>query len=109
MYIVNGDTAGSGNDTSGSPDWNCPDILIFRVENVTHTVLTTNGTEITTNFTYDALAQIQWKTNYPAANATNVPVAVTAPGVVGTWTVTFTDATQCYRDLRAAGTRLPSM
>jgi hypothetical protein len=93
MYIVNGDTAGANNDTGGSPDWNCPDILIFRVENRTTTVMTTNGTTITTNYTYDALAQIQWKTNFPSANATNVPVAVSAPGVLGTWTVTFTDAT----------------
>jgi hypothetical protein len=92
MYIVNGDTAGSGNNTSGSPDWNCPDLFIFRVENNRNTVLVTNGTTITTNYTYDALAQIQWKTNYPAANATNIPVVVHGPGVLGTWTVTFTDA-----------------
>jgi hypothetical protein len=93
MYIANGDTAGSGNNTSGSPDWNCPDILIFRVENHATTTTTTNGTTITTNTTYDAMAQIQWKTNYPAANSTNIPVVAFAPGVVGTWTVTFADAT----------------
>jgi hypothetical protein len=77
MYLVNLDTAPSGSDTSGSPDWGVPDILIFRVENSATNVL----------------AQIQWKTNYPNANATNVPVAVSAPSALGTWTVTFTDAT----------------
>ncbi|MBE0543767.1 MAG: hypothetical protein IH623_20675 [Verrucomicrobia bacterium] len=77
MYLVNGDTGG-GSATSGSPDWNVPDLLIFRVEN------TAAG---------GALAQIQWKTNHPAANATNIPVAVEASSVLGTWTVTFTDAT----------------
>jgi hypothetical protein len=77
MYLVNGDTAGSGTDVSGSPDWGAPDLLIFRVENSATNVF----------------AQIQWKTNYPNANATNVPVAVSAPGALGTWTVTFTDAT----------------
>jgi hypothetical protein len=77
MYIVNGDTAGSGNDTSGSVDWNSPDLLLFRIEN------TANG----------AMAQIQWKTNYPANNSTNIPVVVFPPAVDGTWTVTFTDST----------------
>ena len=77
MYLVNGDTAPANNDVSGSPDWNVPDLFIFRVEN------TATG----------ALAQIQWKTNYPAANATNVPVAVNAPSALGTWVVTFTDST----------------
>ena len=57
MYLVNGDTAPSGQETSGSPDWGVPDLLIFRVE----------------NSATNALAQIQWKTNYPNANATNVP------------------------------------
>ena len=93
MYIVNQDTAPAGNDTGGSPDWNCPDLLIFRVENRATTVLSTNGATITTNVVYDALAQIQWKTNYPGANATNIPVAISAPSVPGTWTVTFSDAT----------------
>lgn len=77
MYLVNGDTAPSGSETSGSPDWGVPDLLIFRLE----------------NRATDLLAQIQWKTNYPNANATNVPVAVSAPSALGTWTVTFTDAT----------------
>ena len=77
MYLVNGDT-GSGSEVSGSPDWNVPDLLIFRVEN-----LAAGG----------VLAQIQWKTNYPAANATNVPVAVNAPSALGTWAVSFTDST----------------
>jgi hypothetical protein len=93
MYIVNGDTAGSGNATSGSPDWNCPDLLIFRVENVRNATYTTNGSIITTNYTYNAMAQIQWKTNMPGANATNIPVVVYPPSALGTWTVTFTDAT----------------
>ncbi|MGO8674265.1 MAG: hypothetical protein ACLQVX_00190 [Limisphaerales bacterium] len=77
MYLVNGDTAPSGQDVSGSPDWTVPDLLIFRVENAATNVM----------------AQIQWKTNYPNANATNVPVVVYAPSAVGTWTLTFTDST----------------
>jgi hypothetical protein len=94
MYIANGDTAGTGNNVVGGPDWNCPDIFIFRVENARTTVLTTNAdTTITTNYNYDAMAQIQWKTNMPANNATNIPVVVRGPSVVGTWTVTFSDAT----------------
>ena len=93
MYLVNDDTAPSGSETSGSPDWGVPDLLIFRIENVVNTVLTTNGTTITTNFTYNAMAQIQWKTNYPNANATNVPVVVFPPSALGTWAVTFTDST----------------
>lgn len=94
MYIANGDTAPAGAETGGSPDWGCPDILIFRVENNRNTIITTNADlTTTTNYTYDARAQIQWKTNYPNANATNVPVVVHAPGVLGTWTVTFSDAT----------------
>ena len=78
MYLVNGDTAGSGNDVSGSPDWQVPDLLIFRLEN---------------NAAGGATAQIQWKTNYPNANATNIPVVIDAPSALGTWTVTFTDST----------------
>jgi hypothetical protein len=77
MYLVNGDTTPSGQDVSGSPDWGCPDLLIFRIENVTG----------------GAMAQIQWKTNYPGANATNIPVVVYPPSALGTWTVTFTDST----------------
>jgi len=93
MYLVNGDTSTAGDQTSGSPDWGVPDIFIFRVENNINTVLTTNDTTITTNFTYDAYAQIQWKTNHPAANATNIPATANGPSVVGTWTVTFLDST----------------
>jgi len=77
MYIVNGDTSGAGNTTYGATDWNSPDILIFRLENV-------GG---------GLAAQIQWKTNYPNANATNVPVRVNVPSALGTWSVTFTDPT----------------
>jgi hypothetical protein len=80
MYLVNGDTGG-GSQTSGSPDWNVPDIFIFRLEN------TVAG---------GAQAQIQWKTNFPNANATNIPVIVDVPSAVGTWTVTFTSATEGY-------------
>jgi hypothetical protein len=78
MYIGNIDTDTGNSQTSGAPDWNLPDIFIFRVENVA-----AGG----------AMAQIQWKTNYPAANATNIPVVVNGPSVVGTWNVTFTDST----------------
>ena len=77
IYIVNQDTAPAGNDTGGSPDWNCPDVFIFRIENTATA----------------AMAQIQWKTNDPAANAANIPVVVYPPSALGTWTVTFTDAT----------------
>jgi hypothetical protein len=76
MYIANGDTAPTGSATSGSPDWGCPDIFIFRIENVAA----------------GAMAQIQWKTNMPNNNATNIPVVVYPPSALGTWTVTFTDA-----------------
>jgi hypothetical protein len=93
MYLVNLDTTTAANETGGTPDWNVPDILIFRVENRVSTTTTTNGTTVTTNFTYDAMAQIQWKTNYPGANATNIPVVVYAPSALGTWTVTFTSST----------------
>ncbi len=78
LYLANGDTSTANDQTSGSPDWNVPDIFIFRVEN------TAAG---------GARAQIQWKTNYPSANATNIPVIVDAPSALGTWTVTFTDST----------------
>lgn len=93
LYVANGDTSNAGDQTSGAPDWNVPDIFIFRVENHITEAYTTNDTTITTNFTYDAMAQIQWKTNHPAANATNIPVVVFPPSVLGTWTVTFTDST----------------
>jgi hypothetical protein len=78
MYLVNGDTSGSGNVLNGATDWNSPDIFIFRLENVD-----TGGVR----------AQIQWKTNYPASNATNIPVIVDGATALGTWSVTFTDAT----------------
>jgi hypothetical protein len=77
MYVVNGDTSGAGNTTYGATDWNSPDIFIFRLENVA------NG----------LTAQIQWKTNYANANATNIAVIVPATTAIGTWTVTFTDPT----------------
>jgi len=77
MYLVNGDTSGN-NQLNGATDWNSPDIFIFRLENAA------GG---------GARAQIQWKTNFPSSNATNIPVIVDGPTVLGTWTVTFTDAT----------------
>ena len=58
-----------------------------------HSVTMTNGTTITTNSTYDAMAQIQWKTNYPGANATN-PGGGDWSSALGTWTVTFAAATK---------------
>jgi hypothetical protein len=78
MYLVNGDTAGTGNETSGAPDWGVPDLLIFRVENAAAGGVT---------------AQVQWKTNYPNANATNIPALLNGPTAVGTWTLTFTGPT----------------
>lgn len=77
MYLANGDTATANDQTSGSPDWNVPDIFILRIENVAAGGVT---------------AQIQWKTNLPAANAPNVPLNVAGTTAVGTWTVTFSDA-----------------
>jgi hypothetical protein len=75
MYIVNSDT--SNNALDGATDWDSPDIFIFRMENIANGVM----------------AQIQWKTNYPGANATNIPVVVFGPSAIGTWSVTFTDPT----------------
>jgi hypothetical protein len=77
MYIVNGDTAGSGDANGGAPDYVSPDVFLFRVENITGGVR----------------AQIQWKTNDANANSPNVPALVTAPSAIGTWSVTFSDAT----------------
>lgn len=81
MYLVNGDTTDTWNQTYGGCDWNVPDILMFRVEN------TTTG----------ALARIDWKTNLPGANplpdALYHPVAVEGPTAIGTWTLTFSNAT----------------
>ena len=94
IYLANGDTSSANDQTGGAPDWTVPDIFIFRVENHRSELHVTNqDLTITTNVTYDAMAQIQWKTNYPAANSTNIPVIAFAPSPVGTWTVTFTDAT----------------
>jgi len=80
MYLVNGDTSGN-NQVNGATDWSSPDIFIFRVEN------TAAG---------GARAQIQWKTNYPSSNATNIPVIVDVPSALGTWSVTFTDPTNGF-------------
>ncbi len=76
LYIVNQDTS-NGQETSGSPDWGVPDLFILRIENLA---------------AGNVRAQLQWKTNYPNANATNVPVSVTGPTAIGTWTLTFTDS-----------------
>ena len=82
MYIVNGDTDTSTWDqTYGGVDWNAPDIFMFRVE---------NGTD------GGVVARIDWKTNCPGANPpTNDffhPAYVTGPTMIGTWTLTFSDA-----------------
>lgn len=77
LYLVNGDTS-AGDTGNGAVDWNAPNIFIFRVEN-----LAVSG----------ARAQIQWKTNAPSSNATNIPVIVDAASALGTWSVTFTDST----------------
>jgi hypothetical protein len=85
MYLVNGDTDGTQptwNSTYGGMDWNVPDILKFTVEN---------------DAAGGAIARIDWKTNLPGANPlTNAiyhPVYAQGSNVVGTWTLTFTDAT----------------
>ena len=84
MYLVNGDT-GASQATGGSPDWGAPDVFIVRLENMGADADFPNG---------GYRAQIQWKTNYPNANSTNVPVNVTtATSIMGTWNLTFTDST----------------
>lgn len=80
MYLVNEDTSG-GNQTYGGADWNVPDIFILRIENGAN----------------DVSATIQWKTNQPNSNpvagALNNPAVLNVPNAIGTWTVTFTNAT----------------
>jgi hypothetical protein len=78
LYIANGDTATAGDQTSGSPDWNVPDIFILSIGNLA---------------AGNVSAQIQWKTNLPGANLPNTPLRVTGPSAIGTWTLTFTDST----------------
>jgi hypothetical protein len=88
MYLINADTGGGvtgWNATYGGADWNVPDLLKFTVENG-------NGS--------GAIARISWKTNLAGANCPgdvdHNPVNITGPSVVGTWTLTFTDATSGY-------------
>jgi hypothetical protein len=85
MFLVNGDTDGSQptwNSTYGGMDWNVPDILKFSVEN---------------DAAGGAIARISWKTNLPNGNPPagelNNPVYATGPTVIGTWTLTFSNAT----------------
>ncbi len=85
MYLVNADTGGGvtgWNATYGGVDWNVPDILKFSVEN---------------NPAGGVFAHIDWKTNLPNANPpTNDfyhPAYVSGPTAIGTWTLTFTSAT----------------
>ena len=85
MYFVNADTAGGvtgWNATYGGVDWNATDLLKFAVEN---------------NAAGGVIAHIDWKTNLPGANPlTNAlyhPVSVNGPTAIGTWTLTFTSAT----------------
>ncbi|HWH70922.1 MAG TPA: hypothetical protein VNT26_16150, partial [Candidatus Sulfotelmatobacter sp.] len=82
LYIVNGDTGGTGNETSGSPDWGAPDVLQLRVQNGT-----AGG----------AVCSVEWKTNAananPPAGVAYHPVVVNAPSALGTWTLSFSDAT----------------
>jgi len=85
MYIVNADTTDGQtgwNSTYGGVDWNVPDILRFSVEN---------------NAAGGAIARVNWKTNLPGANPPagelNNPVEANGPTVLGTWTLTFSDAT----------------
>ena len=60
MYLVNGDTAPSGSELAA------PRIGACR----------TSSSSGSRTAPPTLLAQIQWKTNYPNANATNVPVVV---------------------------------
>jgi hypothetical protein len=80
MYLAN-DSSG-WDQTYGGIDWNATNILKFTVENAA-----AGG----------VIARIDWKTNLPGANpladAIYHPVYAQGPTALGTWTLTFTDAT----------------
>jgi hypothetical protein len=80
LYLAKDSSA--WDQTYGGIDWNAADILEFRVENAA-----AGG----------VIARIDWKTNLPGANPlTNElyhPVSAQGPTALGTWTLTFTDAT----------------
>lgn len=84
LYIVNGDTASSGDQTYGGCDWNVPDIAIMSIVAVTN-----NGG------TYQC--QFQWKTNSPNSNplddAAHRPGMFTNSTILGTWSLSFKDNT----------------
>ena len=85
MYLAN-DSSG-WDQTYGGIDWNATNILMFRVENAA-----AGG----------VIARIDWKTNLPGANpladAIYHPVYAQGPTALGTWTLTFTDATNAHGD-----------
>jgi len=57
IFVANEDTCANAgyNETAGSVDWNANDLLVFRVEN---------------GASGGVLANVEWKTNAPASNAT---------------------------------------
>jgi hypothetical protein len=78
FYIANESSVPGFYETSGSPDWNAADLVVFRVQNGT------NGGIVST---------FEWKTNSPNSNPTNV-IYCALPNVTsanGTWTVNFSD------------------
>jgi len=91
IYIANEDTSTSGNETSGSPDWNVSDLVVMRVQNGTSTSYVTNSGVVTTNTVPVVMSTFEWKTNMPAANPPNV-TQFTYPNLKsanGTWTLNF--------------------
>ncbi len=81
LFLVNGDTAGgSYNETQGGCDWNAADVAIMRVEN---------------GNAGGVLFSFSWKTNMPNANPLDASrTTIWAPSALGTWSVSFTSATE---------------
>jgi hypothetical protein len=82
LFIVNGDTVSTGDQTYGGVDWNAADLVRMMVHS------TTNG---------DYLAMFSWKTNRPGNNpiedVIHRPAYLTNTQILGTWSLTFTDNT----------------
>jgi len=82
LFFVNSDTdpSGTGDATNGSCDWNAADLIDLN--------LTANA-----NGGYDY--SLNWKTNKPAANTDHHVTSVHSDTAIGTWSLTFTDPTNC--------------
>lgn len=80
LFFVNGDTdTSTGDPTTGSVDWNAADLIDLHV--------TANA-----NGGYDY--SLNWKTNHPAANTDHQVASLHSPTALGTWSLTFTSATE---------------